>query len=122
MTSTDWRFDLTTMTLLLATIAVLAGGQVLFKLSANGLQLGDPRTFLSVPLVAALGIYGVATLMWLVVLTRLPLSVAFPFYGLTFLLVPILAWLFLGEPLRIQTLVGGVVIIIGVAICAKGAA
>ena len=53
MTSTDWRFDLTTMTLLLATIAVLAGGQVLFKLSANGLQLGDPRTFLSVPLVAA---------------------------------------------------------------------
>ena len=122
MTSTDWRFDLTTMTLLLATIAVLAGGQVLFKLSANGLQLGDPRTFLSVPLVAALGIYGVATLMWLVVLTRLPLSVAFPFYGLTFLLVPILAWLFLGEPLRIQTLVGGVVIIIGVAICAKGGA
>ena len=122
MTSTDWRFDLTTMTLLLATTAVLAGGQVLFKLSANGLQLGDPRTFLSFPLVAALGIYGVATLMWLVVLTRLPLSVAFPFYGLTFLLVPILAWLFLGEPLRIQTLVGGVVIIIGVAICAKGAA
>ena len=122
MTSTDWRFDLTTMTLLLATIAVLAGGQVLFKLSANGLQLGDPRTFLSVPLVAALGIYGVATLMWLVVLTRLPLSVAFPFYGLTFLLVPLLAWLFLGEPLRIQTLVGGVVIIIGVAICAKGGA
>ena len=122
MTSTDWRFDLPTMTLLLATIAVLAGGQVLFKLSANGLQLGDPRTFLSFPLVAALGIYGVATLMWLVVLTRLPLSVAFPFYGLTFLLVPLLAWLFLGEPLRIQTLVGGVVIIIGVAICAKGAA
>ena len=122
MTPTDWRFDLTTMTLLLATIAVLAGGQVLFKLSANGLQLGDPRTFLSFPLVAALGIYGVATLMWLVVLTRLPLSVAFPFYGLTFLLVPLLAWLFLGEPLRIQTLVGGVVIIIGVAICAKGAA
>lgn len=122
MTSPDWRFDLSTMALLLGTILVLGAGQVLFKLAANGLQLSDPRTFVSLPLIAALGIYAIATLMWLVVLTRLPLSVAFPFYGLTFLLVPVLSWLWLGEPLRVQTVVGGLVIIAGVVICAKGAA
>lgn len=122
MTSPDWRFDIPTMALLLGTVSVLATGQVLFKLAANGLQLSDPRTFVSLPLIAALGIYALATAMWLVVLTRLPLSVAFPFYGLTFLLVPVLSWLWLGEPMRMQTVVGGMVIIVGLLICAQGTA
>lgn len=118
MTSSD-RFDVPTLSLLLATILLLASGQILFKLAAGGLQLDNPRTLISWPLLAALTLYGIATLMWLLVLTRLPLSFAFPFYGLTFLLVPVLAALFLGEVLRVQTLIGGLVILVGVVICAR---
>lgn len=120
MTTTDLavRWDLQTVWLLLGTICLLAAGQVLFKSAAAGFQLLQPRTYLSFPLLAALVLYGAATIMWLLVLTRLPLSIAFPFYGLTFLVVPIVAFLFLGEPLRIQSLLGGLVILLGIGICA----
>jgi drug/metabolite transporter (DMT)-like permease len=116
------KLDLLTLALLVGTIVVLSGGQILFKFAASGLHFGQPRTLLSVPLLAALVVYGIATVMWLLVLTRAPLSVAFPFYGITFLLVPLLAAFFLGEPLRMHTLLGGAIILIGIVVCTKGAA
>ena len=64
---------------------------------------------MSLPLLGALVIYALATLLWLLVLSRVPLSFAFPFYGLAFLLVPVLAAVVLGEVLRWQVLVGGAV-------------
>lgn len=109
----DWSMVLLT----LLTIALIALGQVLFKLAAGSVQLLEPRTLVSLPLLVALSIYGIATLMWLVVLARVPLSVAFPFYGLTFLLVPLLAWLVLGESIRPQVLVGGAIIMVGIVVC-----
>jgi drug/metabolite transporter (DMT)-like permease len=38
--------------------------------------------------------------------------------GLAFLIVPTLAWAFLGEPLHWRTLVGGALIVAGVALAA----
>ena len=116
------RLDPSTWALLAGTILVLAAGQVLFKFAAGGIQINEPRSFLSVALLVAVAVYGIATVMWLLVLSRVPLSVAFPFYGVTFLLVPLLAAMFLREPLRMQTLLGGVVILAGVAISARGTA
>nr|WP_255527416.1 MULTISPECIES: EamA family transporter [unclassified Luteimonas] len=104
------------MALIVCTIAMLSFGQVLFKTASSHLVLSQPSTWLTVPLVAALAIYGLATVTWLVVLSRVPLSFAFPFYGLSFLLVPVAAAIFLGEPLRWQTLAGGLVILMGIAL------
>lgn len=107
--------------LILGTILMLSFGQVLFKTASAHLDMSQPATWVSVPLVAALALYGLATLSWLVVLSRVPLSFAFPFYGLAFLLVPVIAAMFLREPLRWQTLAGGAVILCGIAITAWGA-
>lgn len=106
--------------LILATVVMLAAGQILFKQAAGGLSLAKPLSLVSWPLIAALALYGVATLTWLLVLARVRLSVAYPFYGLTFLLVPLLAWLLLKEPLRPQVVIGGLIIMIGVAISSMG--
>jgi drug/metabolite transporter (DMT)-like permease len=81
----------------------------------------QPLTWLSLPLLVALAIYAVATVLWLLVLSRVPLSVAFPFYGLAFLMVPALAAWLLHEPLRWPVLLGGTVILCGIAITAWGA-
>jgi drug/metabolite transporter (DMT)-like permease len=105
--------------LIVGTIAMLAVGQVLFKYAAATLNFGDVRSFVTVPLFCALTIYGVAPLAWLGVLTRVPLSVAFPFYGLSFILVPVLSALILGEKLRMSTLVGGVIIMVGIVVSSK---
>ena len=117
---TSNAIDLTSAALLLLTLVLLALGQVMFKYAAQSIQFSQPRTLLSVPLGLALIVYALATVAWLGVLTRLPLSVAFPFYGLTFLLVPLFARRFLGEPVGWATYVGGLVILVGIAITVLG--
>ena len=107
--------------MILGTIVLLSLGQVLFKSASSQLVVQQPMSWLSLPLLGALVIYAIATLLWLLVLSRVPLSFAFPFYGLAFLLVPVLAALVLGEALRWQVLVGGAVILCGIAITAWGA-
>ncbi|HOC12164.1 EamA family transporter [Thermomonas sp.] len=107
--------------LIVGTILLLSLGQVLFKAASAQIVVSQPASWVSLPLLAALVVYGLATGLWLVVLSRVPLSFAFAFYGLAFLLVPLLAALFLREPLRWQVLVGGIVILCGIAITSWGA-
>lgn len=108
------------LTLIVGTILLLSLGQVLFKAASMQIVPGQPMSWVSLPLLGALAIYGIATLMWLLVLSRVPLSFAFPFYGLAFLLVPVLAALLLGEALRWPVLLGGAVILCGIAITSWG--
>jgi undecaprenyl phosphate-alpha-L-ara4N flippase subunit ArnE len=105
--------------LTVGTIALLACGQVLFKVAAASVQPADWRTWLSPALIAALALYGVGTIAWLLVLARIPLSVAFPFYGLSFVFVPVLAWSLLREPVRMSTIAGSLLIIAGVIVCSR---
>lgn len=98
------------------TIAMLACGQVLFKLASSTLSFTRPASLVSWTLFLALSIYGLATLLWLAVLAKVPLSTAFPFYGLTFLLVPTLSFWLLKEPVRPQIWYGGVIIMVGVIV------
>lgn len=105
---------------ILAVVGMLSAGQVLFKHAARVLDITRPATFLSLSLIVALALYGVATVCWLFVLSRVSLSAAFPFYGLVFVLVPLLSWMILKEPLNISTLIGSAVIVVGVIVVGIG--
>ena len=104
-----------------STIACVLGislGQLLFKKAAEN---ADPSAGVlglvtNGWLLAALALYGVTTLGWVWVLRHAPLHLAYPFMGLAFLIVPTLAWAFLGEPLHWRTLAGGALIMGGVAL------
>jgi drug/metabolite transporter (DMT)-like permease len=108
--------SLTNVGLILAALLMLACGQVLFKQASMTISFSQPETLLSGTLVVALAIYGVATILWLAVLARMPLSQAFPFYGLSFLLVPLFAWVFLGEAIPSRVWIGSIVIALGIVI------
>ena len=96
----------------------LSIGQLLFKKASAAL----PATLSLIGLLqngwlmAALVLYGITTLGWVWILRHAPLYLAYPFMGLAFLIVPTLAWAFLGEPLHWRTLAGGVLIMAGVAL------
>lgn len=105
---------------ILAVVGMLAAGQVLFKYASRALDLSRPITFLSLPLLSALLLYAFATVCWLLVLSRVPLTLAFPFYGLGFVVVPLLSWIFLKEALTLPVIIGSLVIAIGVVIVAMG--
>ncbi len=93
-------------------------GQLLFKKAAAALPpaLSVLDVLHNGWLLGALALYGVTTLGWVWVLRHAPLHLAYPFMGLAFLIVPTLAWLFLGEPLHWRTLAGGALIMAGVAL------
>ncbi len=100
---------------------LLSAGQVLFKSTSGVLDahssyrffvslLGSPHFW------AALCVYGAATLLWVFILSRVPLSRAMPFVALTFIIVPIISAVFFGERLNLMYWFGVFVIVVGVYI------
>lgn len=105
---------------MLACVLLISIGQVLFKFSA---LRADPKGGLWVlatsPYLLAAGvIYVGATFLWVVQLKYLPLNRAYPLFALTFIVVPLLGnWLF-GERLSLPYLLGSMLVIAGVSLCA----
>ncbi|WP_372624181.1 small multi-drug resistant family protein [Falsiroseomonas sp.] len=64
--------------------------------------------------VAGLGLYGVGAIVWLFVLARVPVSLAYAFVSLGFLLTMALGCLALGEPLTARKLAGTALVALGV--------
>jgi drug/metabolite transporter (DMT)-like permease len=62
----------------------------------------------------------VAALSWMVAMTKLQLSHAYPFVSLSFALVLLLSWYFFNEPLTWQKVAGIVLIGCGVFISSQG--
>lgn len=106
--------------LLVATVSLMSIGQILFKLAANDLSGVNFSTISSLVkiftpwLMVALVCYALSTATWVGVLRITPLSRAYPFIALAFVIVPFLSSMFIGEKLRWNVLAGAVLILIGV--------
>ena len=106
------------LALVLCSVLMIAAGQVLFKLLGLRLQAGvpilEPR-MLGIAL-GSVAIYGMATLLWIYVLKTLPLTRAYPFMALSFVLVPLGGVLFFSEAVRPMYVAGLVLIVAGVVL------
>ena len=97
---------------------LLAIGQVLFRYSALNRQpvVDLPSLLILVfqpVLIGALALYGVATVFYLIALQRVPLTLAYAFGALGFVIVPLAGAIFFGETLTLKYFVGIMLIIIG---------
>lgn len=83
--------------------------------------LGLWRMFTTTPLVIlGLGLYGIGAIIWLIVLSRVNLSFAYPMIALTYVLIPLAAWLILHEPpIPLIRWIGMGIICIGVILVAQ---
>jgi undecaprenyl phosphate-alpha-L-ara4N flippase subunit ArnE len=97
-------------------------GQLTFKRVAQGLgQMSGMSSMLrhlafDPWFIAALALYGGATVLWVMVLRETPLSKAYIFVALAFALVPIGAAVFFHEALGPRYYLGLVLVIAGVAV------
>ncbi len=114
------ELNLRDLGLILFTVASLAAGQICFKLASPAFTVFSMRSMFSPIFIIALIIYAVATVLWVVVLSRVPLTVAYPLIALSYLIVPLLARVFLNEPLSWQTFAGAAVIIAGILLSISG--
>jgi len=113
--------------ILLVAIVTTAAGEMLTKAGLDQLtrQLGEPfsfrwpilwRTFTNwMVLLGFVLIFG-AAILWLVVISRVNLSLAYPILALGYIVTVIASWLILKEPLTWQKVVGSLVICLGVAL------
>ena len=104
----------------------LAVGQLLFKSTAirvGGLPFAAMVSKIAfVPsFYAACLLYAAATVLWVWILTRLPLSIAYPFVGLSFVMVALVGWYFLGETPSVRGWIGVLMVAAGVALVASSA-
>jgi drug/metabolite transporter (DMT)-like permease len=63
--------------------------------------------------------FGVSSILWLVVVSKMELSYAYPMVSLGYLIVVLASWLFLGEHLSLLRIVGVALICVGVALVSK---
>lgn len=106
--------------MLLGFSLLMATGQMLFKVAADaGRGKPMPLALFNGWLVMALALYGAATLLWVFILRSTPLSIAYPFAALSFVIVPIGAWALFGEPLGWRYAAGMALIIGGILLTTR---
>jgi len=80
---------------------------VLWKIVTNG------------PILLGLGLYALASIVWIVVLTRAELSFAYPMLALTYVFVTAGSWVFFREPVIGLRVIGMVLVVIGVILIGR---
>ncbi len=115
------------LALILVSVTLSAIAQLLFKLGVSsvaetrGLSIAGKLlvTLISPAVFAGLTIYGIGTVVWLAALARTPLSQAYPFVGLGFLLTAVFGHVFLSEEFGMLRIVGTIFVVAGIALIAR---
>ncbi len=113
--------------IIVAVAATAATAHILLKIGMNEVgaigsaELKAPTKLvaelLTTPaIIAAIPVYAISNVGWLVVLSRLNLSVAYPVLAMLYIAIPILSAIFLSESLSTQHWAGIAVIGIGVGV------
>ena len=105
---------------------MLACGQLIWKIGLDKLQVkallsmeGIKKAMLSPYIWGGMAIYVVATVIWLNVLSKLPLSVAYPLMSIAYVFGLILAKTVLGESISLTRWMGGFVIVLGLILISR---
>lgn len=101
---------------LLICVMAISLGQILFKLSANALkESGSFLPLLFDPIfIVAVFLYGITTIGWVWCLQEIPLSNAYLFMSLAYVLVPLMGFLIFKEDLGIRYIISASLIILGI--------
>ena len=113
--------------IILLVTATAATAHILLKIGMN--EVGEINSdsiktpgilikqLLSTPaILAAIPVYAVSNIGWLIVLSKLNLSVAYPFLASLYIFIPVLSMVFLSESLTPQHWTGIIVIGIGIGV------
>lgn len=114
---------------LLAAVGLAAIGQLMLKHGMTDAKRNARETGRSLAMVAAmspwivfgLGVFAVSAVAWLLTLSRVPLSVAYPFNALGYIAILIASVTVLHERANVWTWVGTLLVVSGLVLVVTGA-
>lgn len=70
--------------------------------------------------VGGIGVFGFTSVLWLIVLSRVEISIAYPMLSIGYILVMLWGWLVLEENVTVIRFLGAILICIGVFMITRG--
>ncbi|WP_047150551.1 membrane protein [Aneurinibacillus tyrosinisolvens] len=113
---------LTNFLLIFLNTCMLVAGQFLWKFGLQNQKGGFAslssivQTIFSPYILGGIAIYGLTTILWLFILTRVELSLAYPIQSLAYILGIVGAYYAFGEPLTTSKIIGCLLIMAGVSV------
>ncbi len=121
--------SMTALALVLTGVLLNAAAQLLikagavtvgrFSFSLGNILAAGMHFALQWQILLGLGCYAVSVVVWILALTRVPVSTAYPMLSLGYVVTAFAAWWLFGEALTPQKLAGIAVIIVGVVIVGR---
>ena len=118
----------TSFALIMTGVLLNAAAQLMLKAGANrvgpveieagALTAAARELAFSLPIAGGIACYVVSVLVWIVALTRVEVSLAYPMLSVGYVVNAIAAWMLFGEQLTAMRLTGILVIILGVYLLA----
>lgn len=114
---------------ILAGVTLNAGAQLLLKAGVNAVGHFDftranivpigLKLATQVPIIGGLACYVISVGVWIVGLSRVDVSVAYPMLSLGYVVNAFAAWYLFGEALSLHRLAGIAIILVGVVVLAR---
>ncbi len=123
---------MSTIAIMLASIVLATAGQVLLRagmsrvgevtavIASRGVVHAITAVATTWQVVVGLGSFGLSAVFWLVALSRVPLSTAYPVVSLSYVLILVFSVIVLGERPAVTVWVGAFLIMIGIAMVGIG--
>ncbi|MCH7472333.1 EamA family transporter [bacterium] len=114
------------LVLLLVSIGLGAGGQLMFKGAASAMppfaELGLWRllaAMFTTPLIlSGFTCFFISAVLWIIALRSVPLSIAYPMVAMSYIIIFTGSYFFFSEPITWKHLLGALLIVSGVALIA----
>ncbi|MCG6857052.1 MAG: EamA family transporter [Salaquimonas sp.] len=111
------RIDLA---LLIIVPVMIASGQFLFKMASKSLTGQIGRDLFSLAFnpyfIGAIALYGLASFLWVIAVSKTDISRAYPFMASGFVIVPIIGYFLLNETLNPTFFLGTALIVGGILV------
>jgi drug/metabolite transporter (DMT)-like permease len=119
------------ITIVYIMISVIGGaaGQILLKRGMNSMgaltlaadQVGSIlwRMATNPFVIAGLAVYAASTIFWLLALSRVDLSFAYPFASMSYIVMLIASWQLFSENISVMRLLGSAVVMVGVLLISR---
>jgi len=103
---------------ILGGVLLNAAAQLLLKAGTNAMPLGV-RLAIEPHILAGLACYVISVVVWVVALSRVPVSIAYPMLSIGYVVNALAAWALLGETVTTMRMAGIAVIVVGVFMVAR---